>query len=134
MQCMREQCLSDQLIAQAELLPVIAARIKWEALMKASGSRRVLYFLDNDSARFGLIKGYSPTQFSAWLLTEAWRQDEQSGAMSWFERVPSKSNCADGPSRLDFTRLSELLDGNVSRVDPPKMWEELHRRHKMFGR
>lgn len=133
MEFMIKECNYEQVIAQLEIIPVIAARLKWSHLLRASGSRRVFLYLDNDSARYGLIKGYSPTRFSAWLLTEAWRLDEQTGAVTWFERVPSKSNCSDGPSRLDFSKLCKLLDGETRIVSSPPMWDELFRRHEIVG-
>ena len=33
-------------------------------------SRRIVLFVDNDAARYGVMKGYSPSEASAWLLTE----------------------------------------------------------------
>ena len=61
--------------------------------------RAVLHFVDNDAARFALIKGSSPTTDSAWLTSQFWEEEASVGAFSWFERVPSPSNPADGPSR-----------------------------------
>ena len=130
---LREEGHTNQVIAQAEILPVIFARVKWNHLMTAAGGRRVLWFVDNDAARYGLIKGYSPTRASAWLLSEAWRHDEKSGAVSWFERVPSKSNCADGPSRLDFSRLGGLFGGGTREVSSPDIWDELLRHRIEVG-
>ena len=133
MAVMRAECGYKQLIAQAEILPVLAAKIRWKSLLTMSRHRRVIFFLDNDAARYGLIKGYSPTRTSAWLLSEAWRLDEGSGVTAWFDRVPTKSNCADGPSRLDFSRLWALGDGGTSVVSPPPFWDELFRRRVSVG-
>ena len=46
-----------QIIGQAELYPAIVARKSWK---KTIQGRDVLHFIDNDSARYALIKGTSP--------------------------------------------------------------------------
>ena len=67
--------------------------------------RLVLHFIDNDAARFSLIKGTSPTLESAWLAGLLWEHDRNIDVHPWYERVPSASNPADYPSRGDFTFL-----------------------------
>ena len=79
MKVLQEERDSEQLIAQAEPLPVLAAKQKWADLLSKTGGRRVIHFVDNDAARFGLIKGYSPTRSSAWLLSEIGRVEERLG-------------------------------------------------------
>ena len=86
----------DQVVAQAEILPTIVARMLWQRQLSGDPGRRIVNFIDNDSARYGLLKGYSPTRSSAFLLGEFWRLEEKLQVCSWFERVPTKSNCADG--------------------------------------
>ena len=61
--------------------------------------RPVICFIDNDAARYALIKGSSPTPDSAWLAALYWEREATVGSYSWFERVPSPSNIADAPSR-----------------------------------
>ena len=56
-------------------------------------------YLDNDAAKFALIKGTSPTRNSAWLVQQFWEGESELGTFSWFGRVPSTANCADDPSR-----------------------------------
>ena len=55
--------------------------------------------LDNEAAKFALIKGTSPTRNSAWLVQQFWESEFEPDILSWFERVPSAANCADDPSR-----------------------------------
>ena len=84
-------------VFQAELLPVAVAAATWcETLI----DRDVLVFLDNEAARYALVKGYSPVASAAKLLGEAWLSFSRSGASVWIARVPSGSNPADAPSRL----------------------------------
>ena len=54
---LRKQVGDDQIVGQAELLTVMAARQKWCDVLGARPGRRVINFIDNDAARYGLIKG-----------------------------------------------------------------------------
>ena len=85
-----------QIVGQSELLPCVAARIVWE---KRTRNRPTIHFVDNDAARFAMIKGSSPTPDSAWLTGRFWEEEARSGSFTWFERVASPSNPSDGPSR-----------------------------------
>jgi hypothetical protein len=76
-------------------------------------------FIDNDSARFGLINGYSPVMSSAKLINESWLEDARLSASSWFARVPTASNVADAPSRLDFEELMRIPGSTFYPVSLP---------------
>ncbi len=65
MQWLHQTTGHEQLIAQLEILPAIAAREKWPEAFASEGGRSVLAFVDNEGARFGLIKGHSPSRASA---------------------------------------------------------------------
>ena len=43
-----------QVIGQAEILPIVVAKTVWKEQIR---DRKVIYFIDNDSARMALIKG-----------------------------------------------------------------------------
>lgn len=90
---------SKQVIGQAELFPVWVAKAHWAEKLKG---RRVIFFVDNDSARFALIRMFSPVRASADILWQIAELDLDSRATPWYARVASASNPADGPSRLDF--------------------------------
>ena len=94
-----------QLIGQAELLPAVVAQRTWS---QRWAGRRVLLFMDNDSARHALIRGGSTSTASAHLVGLFWREETLLRAYSWIERVPTASNVADGPSRLDYDLLRQL--------------------------
>ena len=64
-----------------------------------------IYFVDNDAAKDGLIKKYSPSSASNELIEAFWSLEASMGSYAWLERVPSKSNPADAPSRADFEAL-----------------------------
>ena len=83
-------------VFQAELLPVAMAAASWAEALR---DRSVILFLDNDAARYALVKGYSPVTSAARLVGEAWLSFAACGAAVWFARVPTESNPADAPSR-----------------------------------
>ena len=57
---------AEQIVAQAELLAVVAAKEPWTKQLMCKGGRRVVVFIDNDAARYGLIEGHSPSGTSGW--------------------------------------------------------------------
>ena len=87
-------------------MPALVAKKLWSEELRG---RRVIHFLDNDSARFALIKGSSGSPWSAAILDEFWLTDAALAISSWFDRVCSASNPADPASRLEFD--DELLAG-----------------------
>lgn len=90
-----------QLIAQAELLPVVVAKKTWAKNLR---DRKVLIFIDNESVKSSLVRSYSPSIHSLELLrVNAW-VDAETQSWSWYTRVPSGSNIADDASRLAFGR------------------------------
>ena len=114
----------DQVVAQAELLPTVVARVLWKTKLCQKKGRRIINFLDNDSARW-LLKGYSPTRSSAFLLGAFWALETVAMTCSRFERVPSKSNCADGPSRLDFEGLRRIWHKRIRVVEDTRYLTEI---------
>ena len=84
--------------------------------------RNVAIFIDNDSAREALIRGYSPALRSAELIAVVWSAFASAQASPWFDRVPGPSNLADGPSRPDFSCYTDL---GFERVDLVEDWEQL---------
>ena len=95
-----------QIIGQAELYPAVVARRLWKEKIQG---RDVIHFIDNDSAKFVLIKGTSPCLESAWLTQSFWTSESEADSRSWIARVPSRSNIADGPSRGDRTEVESAL-------------------------
>ena len=103
----------QQVIAQAELVPVLMAIETWCTRLRG---RPVVVFIDNDAARFGLISGYSPVVASAAIISAAWAAIAKLGAYAWFARVPTVCNPADGPSRAKFAEMASLPRSR--RVEP----------------
>ena len=65
-------------------------------------NRRVLIFVDNDAARFCLIKGLSRSSTMSSLIEafDSLDGNDNDPMLYWIERVASFSNIADGPSKI----------------------------------
>ena len=59
----------------------------------------MITFIDNDSAAAGRVRSYSANELNDTLIEAVINLDIRSSVLSWYERVPSHSNPADGPSR-----------------------------------
>ena len=94
-----------QVICQAEIFPTLVARHTWA---KKIMGRRVIFFIDNDSARPALMKQYSPILSSLQIVEQCTAWDCAEGCTSWYARVPTEANLADGPSRNDVALLLQL--------------------------
>lgn len=96
-------------IYELELLPVWISLIEWEGHLKNS---QCVFYLDNEAARGSLISG-SSSQSQGAVLVKAFVLTEMNCQVKvWFARVPTSSNIADGPSRLD---TKEMESRNVKR-------------------
>ena len=93
------------IINQIELEPVRLAVDLWKDVL---ANRDVLFFIDNEAARLGLVAGSSPVESSRDLISQTWRGLMQIGACGWFARVPTSGNLADDPSRDDFELPTKL--------------------------
>ena len=88
-----------QVIGQGELFPLVVARLTWAQRLKG---RNVIYFIDNESARLALVKAYSPVLASLLLVSQCLEWDYANQSHGWFARVPTVSNVADLPSRMEI--------------------------------
>ena len=115
----------DQVIAQAELLPTLLARRVWSRWLR---EQHVIFFLDNESARHALCRGFSPHLGSACILSACALLDARCGIRQWTARVPTACNPADDPSR---GRLRECMRRWRAESDSVigqhgwRSWEEL---------
>ncbi|CAE7834919.1 unnamed protein product [Symbiodinium sp. CCMP2592] len=118
-----EADVGTQLICQIELYAVVCLR--W-ALASTFGHRRLIWWIDNESARYGLIKGISDSPSMSSLIQAFALADSKAPSYSWYERVPSFSNIADGPSRGDSAEALTVCTNKVG-IDYP-LGENLIRR------
>ena len=117
---MAELVRSRQYIGQLELLAAVAV---YYSLPELAG-RRVLHWIDNTAAMFGMAKGYSSRPDSARIIHSFYALVAHSRTDVWFEYVRTDANIADLPSRGQYDYLvSELRsEGVVTRVPPLSFW------------
>ena len=104
-----------QVIGRAEIYPVVPAKRVWGNRLL---HRKLLVFVDKDSARLGLIKAASSSRPSRELILLSVCADADNSAISWYTRVPSVSNPADSVSSGDFAWAEGLGAVRVSCPQP----------------
>ena len=92
-------------IFELELAPLYLSLHLWSARMR--GGQLVCY-LDNDGARRSVIRSYAESRFALNVIEQSLRLETDCQLKVWFGRVPTSSNIAAGPSRLDFNHLLKL--------------------------
>ena len=103
------QALSgEQIISQAEAYAVLVLRFRYSDTLM---NRPSLWFIDNEAARFSLIKGASPSLSMFLIVREISFIDGSQPTGAWYERVASLSNIADLPSRGEHLKACELVSG-----------------------
>ena len=99
------------MIHLAEIAPAELSLRVWRE--RLSG-RRVILFVDNEAAKGALIKGTSSTVVAARLVHKFWETISSLEAHVWVDRVPSLSNCGDGPSRGQVAVVRRLRRREVA--------------------
>lgn len=99
-----------QVIGQAEIFPVLVAKLTWKD--KLAG-RRVICFLDNESAKIALIRSYSPVVASLRIVMEVSAWDYSNQCSSWYSRVPTCCNVADDPSCMLISEYLQSLGAKI---------------------
>ena len=81
----------SQVIAQAELLPVLLAKLVWPSAVVDAPA---LVFVDNDGARHSLAGGSSTNEAAAAIVGASAIADATLGCHQWVARVPAGANPA----------------------------------------
>ena len=105
--------MKKQLVTEAELLPQLLARRTWEERIKGV---KLLSFIDSEPSKFSLIRGTSESQTCADIVSAVAMFDSLNFVWSWYSRVPTWSNIADAPSRLE--KVTKILDYEVVYSEP----------------
>ena len=95
----------ESYMGQLELLAAPFAFSTWQDRIQ---NRSLILFIDNDSAAASPVKGYSPKVDSGAIVGEFWLLAAQLRVHVYIDRVESKSNLADGPSRNQFDEIKGL--------------------------
>ena len=112
---------SDNPIYELELLPVHIALSLWSHRLQSS---HVVMYLDNDAARAAMCKGYGATVAAQRIVQKVMETECSCELKTWFARVPTHSNIADGPSRLQCHEI-ELMGSKELKVDWNVVLEDL---------
>ena len=89
-------------IYELEILPLLVSLRLWGKQLAGSA---VVFYLDNEAARSGFIRGTGATEFSDDWIKSFCVLEEDFGLRPWFGRVPTASNIADDPSREETEGL-----------------------------
>ena len=116
--------VGSQIISQLELFTALMARCHYRDRLIG---RRALFFVDNEAARFGLIKASSPSVTMLHLISLFHEEDLDSHSYWWVERVQSDANPADAPSRgIVADSLSRFGASQAIEISPsPQQLERL---------
>ena len=96
---------SWQVIHEAEILPVVISRKVWSEALK---DKDIIHFVDQDAARYNLIRGYAGGDTAASLVDDFWMQEAEVGCSTWFERVQTDANTGDPASRGDVDHMRRV--------------------------
>jgi len=96
----------SQLVTEAELLPLLLARLVWHDRLADVLS---LNFVDSEPAKHSCVRGTSESPACADIVRAIHMQENKLQSWTWYSRLPSFSNPADGPSRLDFKQAEEVF-------------------------
>ena len=88
---------SQNPIHELELLRILLSAALWRSHICFS---QVVWYVDNESARMAAIRGSGETRFASHFIEAFVNAECSSQIKSWFSRVPSHSNPADGVPRL----------------------------------
>ena len=84
-------------IHELELIPILLAAMMWKKHLSFS---QVVWYVDNESSRMAAIRGSGETIHASSIIEAFVNTESSCQIKSWFSRVPSHSNPADGVSRL----------------------------------
>ena len=90
-------------IFEAEMLALLVGFVLWKRRLR---NRPCVFYIDNNSSRDVAISGRARTQPGSNLVAGLLKLEDESCTNSWFARVPSASNIADGPSRNCMSEIS----------------------------
>lgn len=102
--------LKKTIIHECEFLAVAIAMEVWKDRI---ANKQVVCFIDNNAVRDSLISGKASGKVTNKILELVQKNETSNCLMTWFARVPSKSNIADDPSRGCFALLNRLGSAKV---------------------
>ena len=110
---------STHLVFHAELFAIWVSLITFRRLLQDTD---LVIWEDNEGARHSLTSGSTSDHTAGIMIHQIWSLIADLDLLPWVARVPSKSNPADGPSRLDFS-LASTLDWHIIPATLPPLSE-----------
>ena len=91
-------------IYELEVMPILVAILLWGATCERA---QVCWYLDNEAGKSAFLKAYGATEVADGMVQDFTRHEMELQIKSWFSRVPSASNIADAPSRLEDSLMRD---------------------------
>ena len=109
----------DSQIMGLELLAIVVGMTTFRQQLRGVALR---VWTDNVGGEGALKKGSAFSTDHNYLVHAVWLLAALDGISLWFERVPSKQNIADAPSRNEFSEMHRLKAGWRRPVLPEQLW------------
>ena len=106
--------VSTRVIFQLELLAVLLLLQLYGARLRGSALR---LWVDNEGARCSIISGYSAKSWGARIVAQIWVEVARHDIALWVDRVPTKENPADAPSRDNWELQRRLAWARTPQVE-----------------
>ena len=95
----------EQAIGELEAFAVLTGLDLWKKTLK---SKHLICFVDNEGARYLILKGYSGNAVISRIVHNIALVEERYFILPWYSRVPTECNIADPPSRgIEHEALSK---------------------------
>ena len=114
------------------LVELFAGPVALDTFPDLLQGRDVIHFVDNNSALGALVKGYSSKEDAIKIVADYWLRAMKLKILAYVDRVESKSNISDDPSRLNEFKTLQLMGASyrepildsIVRKDSsrPEMW------------
>ena len=114
----------EQAIGELEAFAVLVGLDLWKKQLSA---KHMICFVDNEGARYLILKGYSGNPTISKIVHNVALLEERYFILPWYSRVPTECNIADKPSRgIEHEALSEDIKREV--VGLEKLLHETYER------
>ena len=87
---------------QVHLVELFAGPLALDTFKSLLSDRYLIHFIDNSAALGALVKGYSPSEDNIKIVGDYWLRAASRKLFIYCDRVESKSNISDDPSRLNI--------------------------------
>ena len=93
--------LQSSCLLQVLVVERFAGPLALDTFKSMLSNRYLIHFIDNSVALGALVKGYSPSEDNIEIVGDYWLRAASRKLFIYCDRVESKSNISDDPSRLN---------------------------------